>query len=182
MNFKFTTNQFAGVVVVTPRLFHDERGYFCETYKFSDFKEMGISDNFVQDNQSFSLKNVVRGLHFQNNPRAQAKLVRCVRGEIYDCIVDLRKDSPTFGQYFGINLSEQNGMMIYVPVGFAHGFLTVSDIAEVVYKTSDEYDPKSEDGIRFDDPELGIDWGVKNPIISAKDGILPFFKDLKTSF
>ena len=182
MNFKFTTNQFAGVVVIEPRVFKDERGYFYETYKYSDFKAGGISDNFVQDNQSYSTRGVVRGLHFQVAPRAQAKLVRCVSGEIYDCIVDLRKSSPTFGKYFGVNLSAENKLMLYVPIGFAHGFSTLSQTAEVSYKVSDEYDPKSEFGLKCDDPEIRIDWKVSNPIVSQKDQILPALKDLKTLF
>lgn len=182
MNFKFTTNEFPNVVVVEPRLFRDERGFFCETYKYSSFKEGGIADNFVQDNFSFSTKGVVRGLHFQVLPKAQAKLVRCLQGEIYDCIVDIRKDSPTFGKYFGIHLSAENKLMLYVPVGFAHGFSVLSDTAEVAYKTSDEYDQKSEMGLRFDDPEIGIDWKVENPNVSPKDLILPSLKDLPKLF
>ncbi len=182
MNFKFTTNQFAGVAVIEPGLFRDGRGYFWETYKYSDFCAAGILDNFVQDNQSFSTRGVVRGLHFQVVPRQQAKLVRCVAGEIFDCIVDLRKSSKTFGKTFGINLSAENKLMLYVPAGFAHGFSTLSETAEVSYKVSDEYDPKSEFGLRFDDPDLAIDWKVQNPIVSEKDKILPLFKDLKTLF
>ena len=182
MNFKFTTNQFSGVFVIEPRCFLDQRGYFYETYKYSDFKNAGIQDNFIQDNHSFSIQGVVRGLHFQVLPRQQAKLVKCVVGEIYDCIVDLRKSSPTFGKYFGIKLSAENKLMLYVPAGFAHGFSTLSKTAEVSYKVSDEYDPKSEFGLRFDDPEIGIDWQVSNPIVSEKDKILPLFKDLKTFF
>jgi dTDP-4-dehydrorhamnose 3,5-epimerase len=182
MNFKFTTNEFADVAVIEPRIFRDERGYFYETYKYSDFKSAGISDNFVQDNQSFSTRGVVRGLHFQVVPRQQAKLVRCVVGEIYDCIVDLRKSSKTFGKSFGVNLSAENKLMLYVPAGFAHGFSTLSEVAEVSYKVSDEYDPKSEFGLRFDDPELAINWKVANPIVSPKDQILPLLKDLKTLF
>ena len=182
MNFKFTTNQFAGVVVVEPRQFRDERGYFSETYKNSIFKDNGIADNFVQDNHSYSVYGVVRGLHFQVQPKAQAKLVRCIQGEIYDCIVDLRKSSPTFGKYFGINLSAENGLMLYVPAGFAHGFSTLSKTAEVVYKVSEEYDQKCEFGLKFDDPQIGIDWKVKDPIVSPKDLILPLLKDLKTTF
>lgn len=182
MNFKFTTNQFPGVVIIEPKLFRDERGYFCETYKKSVFKDGGIGDDFVQDNYSFSTFGVIRGLHFQVPPKAQAKLVRCVKGEIYDCIVDLRKSSPTFGQHFGIKLSQENGLMLYVPVGFAHGFVTLSQAAEVLYKTSDEYDPQSEFGLRFDDPALAIDWQVSDPVVSEKDKILPLFKELKTLF
>ena len=182
MNFKFIRNEFADVAVIEPRIFRDERVYFYENYKYSDFVAGGISDNFVQDNQSFSTQGVVRGLHFQVAPKPQAKLVRCLQGEIYDCIVDLRKSSPTFGKYFGVNLSAENKLMLYVPVGFAHGFSTLSETAEVSYKVSDEYDPKSEFGLRFDDPQVAIDWKVSNPIVSQKDQILPFLKDLKTLF
>ncbi len=182
MNFKFTTNEFRDVVIVEPKLFRDERGYFCETYKYSDFKAGGIADKFVQDNQSFSTHGVIRGLHFQIAPKAQAKLVRCLQGEIYDCIVDIRKDSPTFGKYFGINLSAENKLMLYVPAGFAHGFSTLSKTAEVSYKVSEEYDPKLELGLKLDDPEIGIDWKVRSPIISPKDLVFPVLKDLKTLF
>ncbi len=182
MNFKFTTNQFPNVVIVEPRLFRDERGFFCETYKYSSFKEGGISDNFVQDNHSFSTKGVIRGLHFQIAPKPQAKLVRCIQGEILDCIVDLRKSSPTFGKYLSVKLSAENKLMLYVPAGFAHGFSTLSDTAEVCYKVSDEYDPKCEFGLRFDDPEIAIDWQVENPIISPKDLVHPFWKDFKHFF
>lgn len=182
MNFKFTTNQFPSVVIIEPRQFRDERGYFSETYKHSTFKAGGIEDNFVQDNHSFSVRGVVRGLHFQVAPKAQAKLVRCIQGEIYDCIVDLRKSSPTFGKYFGINLSAENGLMLYVPAGFAHGFSTLSETAEVVYKVSEEYDQKCEFGLKFDDPQIGIDWKVKNPTVSPKDLVLPLFKDLQHTF
>jgi len=121
-------------------------------------------------------------MHFQVGPKQQSKLVRCIKGEIFDCVVDLRKSSKTFGKVFGINLSEENKLMLYVPEGFAHGFSVLSKEAEVSYKVSAEYDPKSEQGIRFDDPDLAIDWKVKNPIVSSKDQILPFLKDLIISF
>ena len=182
MNFKFTKTFIESVIVVEAKPFRDERGFFMESYKFCDFFANGICDNFVQDNHSFSTQNVIRGLHFQSDPTQQAKLVRCVKGEIYDVAVDLRKSSPTFGKFFGINLSAQNFTMLYIPKGFAHGFSTISADAEVLYKTSDNYDPKSEGGIRWNDPELAIDWKVKNPIISAKDDILPLFKDTKIFF
>ncbi|MDX2083516.1 MAG: dTDP-4-dehydrorhamnose 3,5-epimerase, partial [Rickettsiales bacterium] len=182
MNFKFTTNQFADVFIIEPKIFHDERGHFCETYKYSDFFANGISDNFLPDNQSFSTYGVIRGLHFQTTPQAQAKLVRCLQGEIYDCIVDLRKSSPTFGKYFGINLSAENNLMLYVPIGFAHGFSTLSKTALVSYKVSKLYNANLEFGLNCLDAQVGIDWKVTNPIISAKDKILPAFKDLKTFF
>lgn len=183
MNFTVKTNEFSGLKIIEPKIFKDDRGYFFETYKASSFKEMGLADEFVQANQSFSIKGVIRGLHFQTAASAQAKLVRCLRGEIYDVALDLRKSSPTFGKYFGIILSAQNRQMFYIPKGFAHGFSTLSDEAEVLYNVSGgEYDPKSEGGVRFDDPEIAIDWQVKNPIVSDKDKILPFLKDLKNFF
>jgi dTDP-4-dehydrorhamnose 3,5-epimerase len=182
MNFNFTTNEFLGIRIIAPKLFKDNRGFFYETYKASDFHAAGIIDNFVQDNQSYSHRNVLRGLHFQVGQNQQAKLVRCISGEIYDVAVDLRKSSPTFGKFFGINLSAQNGLMFYIPQGFAHGFSVLSEVAEVSYKVSAEYDPKSEFGVRWDDPDLAIDWKIKNPLVSEKDQALPFLKDLKTFF
>ena len=183
MNFQVTTNNFEGIKIIEPKIFKDSRGYFFETYKASSFKEFGIKDDFNQANQSFSTKGVIRGLHFQTGKSAQAKLVRCLSGEIYDVAVDLRKSSPTFGKYFGLNLSSQNHVVLYIPAGFAHGFSILSEEAEVFYNVSGcEYDPKSESGIRFDDPALAIDWKVKNPIVSDKDKILPFLRDLKNFF
>jgi len=173
----------ADLIVIEPRVFEDSRGHFFETYKFSQFIEKGISDKIVQINQSFSNQNVVRGLHFQHNPHGQAKLVKCLSGEIYDVAVDLRKSSPTFGKYFGINLSDENKKMLYIPIGFAHGFSVISPTAEVEYAVfGSEYEPKSEGGIKFDDADLKIDWQVKNPIVSEKDQILPALKDLKQLF
>jgi len=183
MNFIVTTNEISGLKIITPKAFQDSRGYFYETYKASSFKEFGLEDNFVQVNQSFSYQNVVRGFHFQTGKSAQAKLVRCLHGEIYDVAVDLRKNSPTFGKSFGINLSRENRIMFYIPIGFAHGFSVLSPEAEVSYNVSgSEYDKAAEGGIRFDDPALNIDWKVSNPIVSDKDQILPFLKDLKTFF
>jgi dTDP-4-dehydrorhamnose 3,5-epimerase len=182
MNFEFRKTFIDSLVVIEGRRFKDERGFFCESYKFSDFAANGITDEFKQDNHSFSTKGVVRGLHFQIAPQAQSKLVRCVRGEIYDVAVDLRKTSKTFGQFFGIKLSDQNHTMLYIPEGFAHGFSTLSDEAEVLYKTSNEYDPKSELGIKWNDTDLAINWQVKNPIISKKDEVLPSFQEIKSRF
>lgn len=183
MNFTVTTNEFPGLKIITPKIFKDSRGYFFETHKASAFKEFGLEDNFIQTNQSFSHQNVVRGLHFQIGKSAQAKLVRCLRGEIYDVAVDLRKSSPTFGKFCGIHLSAENNVMFYIPIGFAHGFSTLSESAEVSYNVSGcEYDQKSESGIKFDDPDLAIDWKVKNPIVSDKDQILPFLNDQKNFF
>jgi dTDP-4-dehydrorhamnose 3,5-epimerase len=183
MNFTVETNQFSGLKIIVPKIFKDSRGYFFETYKASTFKEFGLADDFIQTNQSFSFQNVVRGLHFQTGKSAQAKLVRCLRGEIYDVAVDLRKNSPTYGKFFGIHLSADNKVMLYIPLGFAHGFSVLSFEAEVSYNVSgSEYDQKLEAGIRFNDPTLGIDWKVKNPIVSDKDQILPFLNDLPNFF
>lgn len=169
--------------VIEPKIFKDERGYFFETYKKSTLEEIGIKENLLQINQSFSLQNVVRGLHFQIGEKAQGKLVRCISGEIYDVAVDLRKSSKTFGKTFGINLSAENKKMLYVPIGFAHGFSVLSKDAEVEYAVfGSQYHKESEAGIRFDDVDLKINWQVKNPIVSDKDKILPAFKDLKHFF
>lgn len=180
MNFEFKKTFIDSLIIIEGRRFKDERGFFCESYKFSDFAANGITDEFKQDNHSLSTKGVVRGLHFQIAPNAQSKLVRCIHGEIYDVAVDLRKSSKTFGRVFGIKLSDQTHKMLYIPAGFAHGFLTLSDEAEVLYKTSNEYDPKSELGIKWNDPELAIDWQVKNPLVSKKDEILPLFHEIKS--
>ena len=182
MNFQVVTNEFEGLKIITPKLFKDNRGYFFETYKSSSFKEMGVDECSIQTNQSFSHQNVVRGLHFQSGKNAQAKLVRCLKGEIYDVAVDLRKSSPTFGKFFGINLSYDNNNMLYIPVGFAHCFSVLSADAEVSYNVSAEWDRDAEGGIRFDDPDLKIDWKISDPIVSEKDKILPFLKDLESPF
>jgi dTDP-4-dehydrorhamnose 3,5-epimerase len=182
MNFQVVTNEFEGLKIITPKLFKDSRGHFFETYKSSSFKEMGVDECSIQTNQSFSYQSVVRGLHFQSGKNAQAKLVRCLKGEIYDVAVDLRKSSPTFGKFFGINLSYDNNNMLYIPVGFAHGFSVLSADAEVSYNVSAEWDRDAEGGIRFDDPDLKIDWKISDPIVSDKDKILPFFKDLESPF
>lgn len=183
MNFNIEHNQFAGLKIITPKIFNDERGYFIETYKKSDFAKMGINDDFIQSNQSLSKQGVIRGLHFQKNNFAQAKLVQCLRGEIYDVVVDLRKSSPTFGQSFGINISDKNHVMLYIPIGFAHGFATISQEAEIYYKVAgSEYHPSAESGIRYNDPALAINWKITQPIVSSKDAALPFFHDLKDFF
>lgn len=178
----FITNNFSGLVIIKPKIFKDSRGYFYESYKESEFNKAGIKDRFVQDNQSFSHYGVVRGLHFQVGSSKQSKLVRCLSGEIYDVALDLREGSKTFGNYFGIKLSDKNQTMLYIPEGFAHGFSVLSETAEISYKVSHEYDAESESGIRFDDKDLKIDWKVNNPIVSEKDLKLPVLKDSKISF
>ncbi|MCR5626338.1 MAG: dTDP-4-dehydrorhamnose 3,5-epimerase [Lachnospiraceae bacterium] len=146
-----------GLAVITPTVFGDERGYFMETYNYNDFAAEGIDDKFVQDNQSSSSRGVLRGMHFQIN-FPQGKLVRVIKGEVYDVAVDLRKGSKTFGKWFGVTLSEENKKMFYIPKGFAHGFLVLSDIAEFAYKCTDFYHPGDDGGLKYNDPELGIKW------------------------
>jgi len=160
-----------GLLIVEPKVFKDQRGYFFESYNKKLYAENGISDNFVQDNQSFSSYGVVRGLHYQLNPFAQSKLVRVLQGKIFDVAVDLRKDSPTFGQWFGVELSSENFLQLYIPRGFAHGFSVLSEIAVVFYKCDNYYAPDYEEGILFDDPVLNIDWKVpiEKVIVSEKD-------------
>ncbi len=180
MPFEFFKTPLEGVMVVKPKVFSDDRGFFMETYKESDFKRAGIAARFIQDNHSRSVKNVLRGLHYQIPPMAQGKLVRCIRGAIFDVAVDIRKSSPTFKKWFGIKLSEENKLMLWIPPGFAHGFLTLTDVAEIVYKVSDsQYSPEHDRSIRWDDPEIGISWPIKSgyPILSQKDKNAPLLKN-----
>lgn len=172
------------LVVITPRVFEDSRGYFFEAYNQAKFQENGIEYQFIQDNQSFSKRGVIRGLHLQINPFAQAKLVRVLEGEILDVAVDLRKDSPTYGQHFSVLLSAENKKQLMVPHGFAHGFSVLSETASVMYKVDQLYHKESERGIRFDDPTLAIDWQLSADeiIVSDKDLILPSFNDIDWTF
>ena len=169
MPFSFKRLEIPDVVLIEPKVFRDDRGFFMESYKRSEFVDFGIDEMFVQDNHSRSRRGVLRGLHYQNPPRAQAKLVRVIDGEIFDVAVDIRKGSPTYGRWVGVYLSDENMRMLYIPVGFAHGFLALSDVAEVLYKTSDEYSPEHEAGIVWNDPEVGIDWPVEEPVLSPRD-------------
>ena len=174
MPFQFEKLEVPEVILVEPRLFPDERGFFMETYKYSDFKANGIPDRLVQDNYSHSLKGTLRGLHYQKPPQAQGKLVTVILGEIFDVAVDIRKGSPTFGRWVGETLSSTNHRMLWVPPGFAHGFCVLSDEADVVYKiTSGEYAPDLERGIIWNDPEIAIPWPLDSPFLSEKDAILP---------
>lgn len=160
-----------GLKVITPTVFGDSRGYFMETYNYNDYKAAGISEVFVQDNQSASKKGVLRGLHFQKE-FPQDKLVRVVRGEVFDVAVDLREGSATFGQWFGVLLSEENKKQFFVPKGFAHGFLVLSDYAEFAYKCTDFYHPNDEGGLLYNDPEIGVEWPIPEGmelIMSEKD-------------
>ena len=178
MPFEFKRLEIPDVILIEPKVFEDERGFFMETYKKEEFEKVGITGEFVQDNHSKSKYGVLRGLHFQREPYAQAKIVRCVRGAIYDVAVDLRKNSPTFGNYVGVNLSEDNRYQLYIPRGFAHGFLVLSDAAEIFYKADSIYAPNYEDGLIWNDPDVNIPWPINNPILSPKDQQLPTLRVL----
>ncbi len=181
-NFVFIETDIKDVVIIEPRVFGDRRGYFMETYKESDFDAAGLRYRFVQDNQSSSRRGVLRGLHFQKT-HPQAKLVRVLKGEVFDVAVDLRRSSPTYGKWTGVLLSEDNHRQFMVPRGFAHGFLVVSDYAEFAYKCDDFYHPEDEGGIRWDDPDIAVKWPFTEGIIlSDKDKITPFFADSRTVF
>jgi len=174
--FDFQRLEIPEVILIEPTAFEDERGFFMETYKRSAFAAFGIEERFVQDNHSKSTKDVLRGLHYQMSPKAQGKLVRVVEGEVFDVAVDIRKNSLTYGHWVGAVLSSQNRKMLYIPSEFAHGFCVLSDTAEVVYKATDEYAPQLERGIIWNDPDLGINWPIEQPIVSSKDADLPLFK------
>jgi dTDP-4-dehydrorhamnose 3,5-epimerase len=170
----------SGPVLIEPRIFGDERGFFAETYRRNVFADLGIDEEMVQDNHSRSARNIVRGMHFQVGDGA-AKLVRCGRGAIFDVAVDLRRGSPTFGQWEGVELTEDNLRMFYVPVGFAHGFCVVSDVADVFYKQSNYYADETERGIAFDDPDVAIQWPVDiaQLVPSERDATAPQLRDIK---
>ncbi len=186
MPFEFIKTEIPDVVLIKPKVFKDDRGFFLETYKKSDFEKAGIKAEFVQDNHSKSVKGVLRGLHFQKKPFAQGKLVRCIKGRIFDVAVDIRKGSPTYGKWVGYELSEENKHILWIPEGFAHGFLTLSDEAEVIYKVSGgEYSPEHDAGIIWNDPDIDIKWPldqVDEIILSEKDKKLPFLREIDTSF
>jgi dTDP-4-dehydrorhamnose 3,5-epimerase len=183
-NMKIEETFIKDLVVVEPTVFGDERGYFFESYSKTKFEDLGIDIDFVQDNQSFSKKGTLRGLHYQNPPFAQTKLVRVLEGEIIDVAVDLRKDSPTYGKSFSILLSAENKKQLLVPQGFAHGFSVISETASVMYKCDQFYNKAAEGGIKFDDPSLNIDWGLnlEEAIVSDKDQILPFIDNCNSLF
>jgi len=168
---KATETPFKGLVVLEPKVLGDSRGYFMESFNMRLLEELGLPANFVQDNQSFSTAGVLRGLHYQNAPHAQTKLVRVLYGRINDVVVDLRIEEPTFGKSFSIELSSDNKKQLYVPKGFAHGFVVLSETAEILYKCDDFYSKQSEGGIYFDDPALQVDWGVSKDriVLSEKD-------------
>lgn len=182
MPFIFRKLAIPDVQLVESKVFSDTRGFFSETFKESVFKNNGIDSKFVQDNFSHSIKGVLRGLHYQKNPTAQAKLVIVIKGEIFDVAVDIRKNSPTYGNWVSEILSEKNHKILYIPKGFAHGFLVLSDEADVLYKVSNEYSPEHEKGIMWNDPDLNIQWPLDKPILEKKDLQLPFLKDTDNNF
>ena len=171
------TTDIEDVQIIEPQVFKDERGYFLETFHLGRFKSAGLPHVFVQDNWSFSVKNTLRGLHFQAT-RPQAKLVQVISGEIFDVAVDIRHTSPNFGRWVSAHLTEHNKRQVFIPAGFAHGFCVLSDSAHVVYKCSDFYDRNDEGGILWSDPAIGIDWPTADPIVSAKDDRLPVLSDI----
>lgn len=179
------TTRLDGVLILTPARFGDDRGFFSETWNRARLAEHGIALDFVQDNQSLSARaGTVRGLHFQTPPHPQAKLVRCGRGALFDVAVDLRRGSPTYGQWVGVELSAANGRQLLVPVGFAHGFVTLTDETEILYKCSDHHVPNCDRALMFDDPEIGVDWGISRAeaVLSEKDAAAPPLADLDNPF
>ena len=175
---KFTPTEIPEVVLIEPKIFEDVRGFFLEDYRKDLFAQNGIRVDFVQDNHALSLKDTLRGLHYQIAPKEQAKLIRVVRGEIFDVAVDIRKGFKTFGKHVARRLSADNKKMLFVPAGFAHGYMTLSDEAEVLYKASDFYSPQQERSLFWNDPELGIQWPLKDPLLSEKDKKASRLKDL----
>jgi dTDP-4-dehydrorhamnose 3,5-epimerase len=181
---KFIETKISDVIIIEPSVFGDERGYFLESYNQKKFEEVVGKTSFVQDNESKSSKGVLRGLHFQKPPFNQAKLVRCIEGSVMDVAVDIRKGSPTYGQHVAVELTGENKRQLFVPRGFAHGFSVLSDTAVFAYKVDNIYAPESDSGIRYDDKDLNINWGLTEEEIqlSGKDENLSFFKDLETPF
>ena len=182
MAFRVTRFDIPDLLLIEPVVHEDDRGVFFETYKCSAFAEIGIEARFVQENHSQSRAGVLRGLHYQKRDRAQAKLVRAVAGEVFDVAVDIRRTSATYGQWVGVTLSAENKLMLYLPQGFAHGFCTLTDAADVSYQLTCEYASNHERGIVWNDPDLQIDWPVDNPVLSPRDRTLPCFADADNDF
>ena len=179
MPFEFEKLEIEGLVLIKPKVFGDNRGFFMESYRKSEFFQNGIDCEFVQDNHSKSTKGVLRGLHYQAKPKTQAKLIRCSKGMIYDVVVDLRKNSKTFGKFAKVELSEENKHMLFIPEGFAHGFVVLSDEAELLYKTNKEFSPEHDRGLLWCDNEVNVNWGINfDPILSEKDKIQPKLQEL----
>lgn len=180
---KITKTKLDGVIIIEPDVFGDNRGFFMESWNKKKIEEAGFYYDFVQDNHSKStVKGTLRGIHFQKGDKAQAKLVRCVKGAVLDVAVDLRKNSPTFKQWVGVELSAENKKQLLIPRGFGHGFVTLTDDVEFLYKADNYYEPEADAGIRWNDPDIGVEWGVENPILSEKDKKNLFFKDCKELF
>ncbi len=182
MTFNFKRLKIPEVILVEPQVFPDERGFFMESFKESIFIENGINIKFVQDNHSHSIKGTLRGLHYQKNPSAQAKLVTALKGEIFDVAVDIRKGSPTYGKWVGEILSEKNHKLLYVPQGFAHGFCVLSEEADVTYKANNEYSPETDRGLLWNDPKVGVKWPIEKPITSKKDEQQPLLENIDNNF
>ncbi|MFC5271162.1 dTDP-4-dehydrorhamnose 3,5-epimerase [Adhaeribacter terreus] len=179
---EYKEHHLKGVIEYTPKKFGDERGWFMESYNRQALEKLGVNVAFVQDNQSFSVKNVLRGLHFQKPPFAQAKLVRVLSGKALDVVVDIRKGSPTYGQHLKVVLDAEQSNQLFIPAGFAHGFLTLEDNTTFFYKCSDYYNKESEGGLLWNDPALNIDWNVTDPIVSEKDQVLPGLEGFISAF
>lgn len=180
MPFKFKETPIKDLIIIEPHVFEDERGFFMETYKKSDFVKAGITEDFIQDNHSYSSKGVLRGIHFQKDPHAQGKLVRCVKGAVWDVAVDLRANSETFGQWYGLEITEENKTMFYIPPGFGHGFVTLQDNTHFLYKCTNEYNPDADSGIMWNDGDLNIEWPLKEELsLSDKDLKLQSFEEFK---
>ena len=185
MNFEFEPQAIPEVILVKPRIFGDDRGFFLESYKEENFKANGIPVDFMQDNRSRSSKGTLRGLHYQLDPFAQAKLFSVVRGEVIDVAVDIRKGSPTYGKWVSAILSDENQHQLYIPEGFAHGFYVRSEIADVSYKVNAPYSPEHDSGIRWNDPTIGVDWQIESseePLLSPKDDQLAFLEEANNNF
>ena len=171
-----------GLLIIKPDVFKDDRGYFFETYNKERFAKAGLTMDFVQDNESKSSKGVLRGLHFQKPPYAQGKLVRVTKGAVMDIAVDLRKDSPTYGKWESVVLTEENKLQFWIPEGFAHGFVTLEDDTIFAYKCTNVYNKESEGSLLWNDPDINIEWNIENPILSEKDKVSPLFKNFETPF
>lgn len=180
---KITKTKLEGVVIIEPDVFGDNRGFFMESWSQKKMEEAGLFYNFVQDNHSrSSAKGTLRGIHFQKGDKAQAKLVRCVRGAVLDVAVDLRHDSPTYKQWIAVELSEENFKQLLIPRGFGHGFVTLTDDVEFLYKADNYYAPEADGGIRWNDPKIGVEWGIENPILSEKDKKNPYLSEIELVF
>lgn len=182
MPFTFTRLEIPEVILVQPKLFPDDRGFFAETYKMTDFKNNGIEMDFVQDNHSKSKAGVLRGLHYQTNPKAQGKLVRVVSGSVFDVAIDIRKNSPTYGKWVSAILDAKQHAMLWIPPGFAHGVLVLEDDTQLIYKVTEQYSPEHDRCIRWDDPEIAVKWPINNPDLSEKDLKAPYLKDVNNNF